>query len=1609
MPSHAPLSLRDGRIRSSSVHQGGEPIYYSNEEIELLHEVVALAQDILPTLPKRDRLPNNALFHAADIIFPRYGVDPDTDDKLIRIIFMVGGMRSPDNLLDRFRTVLGGMGIELEYIPDHDNQDDFNEGEPGADTVNAYSQSHRRSDLRASPPSSHPPSPHMTVHSTAPSLNDGTLPVAQHVNGRRRRNSDSIAELVSAAAEDRLDAALRQNSQPKFQSQRSNPSLVHQHHRRQSDSLAVPLRNYKEHFDLQDKPRLSQPPSKPHNQASHKQRHIDPWLSQVPSYSAAFDKDEHARSLERAQIAEVDREEFDPDKDVPFVDDYTRSLDVLLASAPQRQHHQQQNGALPERIGISIGANSYAHLRLTHNYPHYQQLPIRPHEIGAEYGNTHDALSNSAHSSIQAAGSWTEPQSPRSRVSSLVTDSRGLKGASDTTIQDEPESEPAPKVDPFIMAKVADTYFMRLAFLDGVAIDAWRTTAAAHLERKQYAAQMDRELALSEALVVWSKAAGGHIDYTARTLEAGPLLAESLRDGHVPGESYQSPAAEHQKLGAQEFQNVDEAIEEDESDDETAAQYRQKQDERDKLMQRAARVYAITTMFNGVTHWCAMAKEETSRTKVARRHLLRRKVFGAWRDQMDIDHAKAERIALGWAIRRWTSALHAVQAENAQLAVQFYRRNLVIDTFWTWFRTHQEQSAEAWASNSLKKKAVETWYQSTTAAVSTDATAAHLARKSLLLTETARWIEQTESQTLTFLSIEEHENETYMRAALQDWSKEAFCRRQLRAIQETNESRSKAAAFSIWCRGTIDAQHRASQLDLDIVDDYTTHWRCETRLSLFRADSEYDLKADAVHSWVCAEKLAFFLRYRNERLLRKVCIAIKATFGNGQPGQHGEQEKEDRLARTADILNKTDACLSLVSAFRDLHEKREALDQIAEYLDHEAMATTCLGLWTAAVAEHHVIDKMARRGAFYVGTANALSGWSAHAQRVRKERLRTAYHTFRRGIKRQSAAKFLADWRNATLRQGSAVRGSGAYATADNLCYPHTIFTTLNHWILETNVCLFQQSVAAEADTELYLSRWRLQLAECEELGAAAAEHVTITQLTGRWDDWELQAVQAQARDHTASALLEKNDRRLGRRVLAVWQQELADQVYLVPVGPDEDYRTSFASSFGPRWRGEESRGSNIGGYSASLGYGTYSRAGAGIKRFGASLLSPLDPDKIENAHKSAPMARPITESVQMMAQRPFNDRSGRPASGGNYSHPPPGIDAPPGEAMPQPPHPPSSGTRQLRRLYRSTGTAPYRHEEQGDPSGRNRQAQQPKTFRASSSPETIETPARTTPYSTSHHLLQQRLQTAVQLADSVRLGPMSEFDEVEAVVGAELGEDNLGLRDYDDADVSSEGDEFPDLGFDKNFVPPLARDHHKLLYPNALHTLDTPTRPLFRPGSSERMAVPIISSSQRPLPTQVHSNLRFAATANTATPVDIGTHPTNVGSFSMPGDHMLATFRPDYPGLRKSAIVGAATASRAAYSSVLDPVTTTPMGPLSSPFERRLRATYGEEAGKVRRSYNNAYSNEDYSVGQHAPLATATPLRRLPLRASLAASTATARTGARVTFAEMDRDQVDE
>ncbi|KAK0704671.1 Sfi1 spindle body protein-domain-containing protein [Lasiosphaeris hirsuta] len=120
MPPQSSLPLRDGRVglSSSSSLAGQNDGDYSDEDINLLNEIVVLGEALYPTLPLRDRLPTNALFQAAEQVLPAHGYDPENAPSHIsRLIFKIGGQRSGDTLSDKFRAVLAGMNIMLEFIP----------------------------------------------------------------------------------------------------------------------------------------------------------------------------------------------------------------------------------------------------------------------------------------------------------------------------------------------------------------------------------------------------------------------------------------------------------------------------------------------------------------------------------------------------------------------------------------------------------------------------------------------------------------------------------------------------------------------------------------------------------------------------------------------------------------------------------------------------------------------------------------------------------------------------------------------------------------------------------------------------------------------------------------------------------------------------------------------------------------------------------------------------------------------------------------------------------------------------------------------------------------------------------------------------------------------------------------------------------------------------------------------------------------------------------------------------------------------------------------------------------------------------------------------------
>ena len=147
---------------------GNAEPFYTNEDVAVLHDIVVLAQELLPALPDRERLPTNALFNAYYDILPRVGVNADHDSRYARILFKIGGLRGEGTLYEKFEEILSRMGIEIEFDQE--------------DTADLYSQVERSQT-------------NVEAGATGSLLQAGGSPP----RGRPRRNSDSSAWNVGTA------------------------------------------------------------------------------------------------------------------------------------------------------------------------------------------------------------------------------------------------------------------------------------------------------------------------------------------------------------------------------------------------------------------------------------------------------------------------------------------------------------------------------------------------------------------------------------------------------------------------------------------------------------------------------------------------------------------------------------------------------------------------------------------------------------------------------------------------------------------------------------------------------------------------------------------------------------------------------------------------------------------------------------------------------------------------------------------------------------------------------------------------------------------------------------------------------------------------------------------------------------------------------------------------------------------------------------------------------------------------------------------------------------------------------------------------------------------
>ncbi|KAK4205784.1 Sfi1 spindle body protein-domain-containing protein [Triangularia verruculosa] len=1036
MPPHSSLPLRDGRagpplpsssntfVNSSQLH---EP--YSDEDIELIHEIVALGESIFPTLPERDKLPTEALFRAAEEILPSHGYDPDDPPSHIsRLIFKIGGQRSGETLSDKFRTVLEGMGIKLEFVP----------SSPPA----------RPESLRSFP---------LTEEETTVEFELGTTPRRQQLPPQRPRRHSSISrrsDRTVVSDEGTYELPVRARSRPRSHS----VSFLDEAARHQSDDEST----------------------RPFSRLGRDGRaiHADPQ----PVLKTKTKESLKNRTPAKREAA-GDREA------------------LRRITNWRRENEQAGNGELedapenavedwrPKQAGPHIPAHFRAHVPIKEAVNHPRGFgSTQPHATTAGNGI------NRGRTASPSTIADTEPVYDSPRSDNIIN---GVRRVSDSTAPTQDDDRPRQQES------------SALSHGDRSAVD----IQALEAKLAQLKMAEDEKL-LKDAISSWKYYFRIAKDTNCELL----AIAEDVDDRDIKNEVLEVWKEEYWAL-LEEQANIQAFVEHREYTE--------------RMERRAKRVYEIYTVRNTLAYWHDFSLDERDRTAVARRHLVRKKAFEAWRQQLIEDETKVTNFILMHALQKWgQSTLHS--EVRHRVAIKMDQQALSKECLDVMQETQKMRVADTLWSTRITKISLRTWFDRANVAMDQHELAIDVDERLVLDEATGIWHEETLylQDTATEAIVETLRQEC--RGTLSYWQEQARLNKLLRWYQDADEEDTRYHVLDTWYSALQAAIQDAEDADSVLLRDPLTYWDNAAKLKMFTERDDSFTKFDVLAHWANEERLAFYRRYTTELTMRGTLSALQAAGARARNERAIELRKArdmDKYYVWGDVLDEWLMALDVGVAWR---HRRNA--------DVVNIFRTCRPIVDGWLDYHWAIlerdrragrqaDVMARRFRA-IGT---LDKWPVIAEQKRRERLMSSLRQFRRDYKVKLANSCLDWWFHSA---GDHV-DTGRYAHDTNIHYEsEDINGQLNHWVEVARMAGDMHDVAVDAELEVYCNHWIEELHEAQANAEYAINYDEDKTLGQCWQAWEFVSLQQTSRNQMALTVQDRNDKRWCSQILDDWQQQ---------------------------------------------------------------------------------------------------------------------------------------------------------------------------------------------------------------------------------------------------------------------------------------------------------------------------------------------------------------------------------------------------------------------------------------------------------------------------------------
>lgn len=549
------------------------------------------------------------------------------------------------------------------------------------------------------------------------------------------------------------------------------------------------------------------------------------------------------------------------------------------------------------------------------------------------------------------------------------------------------------------------------------------------------------------------------------------------------------------------------------------------------LERRSARARDLYVLNKALTHWHSYASEEAERTQAARRHILRTRIFNAWRDITAVNELKVRRQVLKKFFGVWQRQHNAISGGEAT-ALQKFEGKLVEKICKHWVQKVWTIKATTWWAEGVKQRTFSLWNITARNTLENHRTAEEERRLQLTWHAYRIWRAETDEHIRQDQQATTFHQACLTLGAIRKWRRETQIIPAKNILQTDVATRALRDTFATWLHRSRQERQAAAIDCMRIVREALTNWRHKQRLHETRSRVNRRITFDNYYKWILAARASEARHIANRNL---VTTCLRHWECRAQNLKRRRWNQED-LAQQFAIRKLQEL---VVKRWSTRSQTQQQLDADAMDFYSSQLLQRVLSQWTEKAQHLRQLQQWSRDAEFYFLTSKSLKRWKASTEDAKRQKRKTAYTQIRRTTKMNLARGILVGWHFKARQILDMEAQAQDMSQNKNVIIGMNIF---DRWRARAEELGEMETIWREKVLRKHFVAWQGRSKAFQDLTVEAIISFQERRQSQAIKKWNLVTLQLRAQSIYATEIQEKNAKRTFRKMFNYWYQKAAEK-----------------------------------------------------------------------------------------------------------------------------------------------------------------------------------------------------------------------------------------------------------------------------------------------------------------------------------------------------------------------------------------------------------------------------------------------------------------------------------